>query len=52
MTAPTQCDHEAAKRPSQFPKLEPVGVQRFGDVELELRNCPVCKSTLAREVRR
>lgn len=43
--------HEQRKRESQFPRLAYVGIQKLGDIELELRNCE-CGSTLAREVRR
>lgn len=36
---------------NRWDELEPVGVQRFDDggPALELANCPLCKSTLARE---
>ncbi len=41
--------HERLKRDSQWPKLPLLGVQRLGDMVLELRNCEACHSTLAVE---
>jgi hypothetical protein len=52
------CDHERAKRDSDVWALLPkIGEQRipaFGDEPaevLELRNCPVCHSTLAKTIK-
>lgn len=48
----TQADHEHAKRPSQFPKLIPVGTWELEGEALEMANCPRCHSTLCRKVAR
>jgi hypothetical protein len=52
-TLPEVCskaEHDALKASEAWWDAKFIGVQRFEDCALELRNCPRCDSTLAVEV--
>lgn len=42
-----QDDHERRKRPSQWPGISLLAVWDLEGRKLELKNCPICHSTLA-----
>ena len=44
--------HDALKVGGQWNSLPSIGVQDIGGIVLDLRNCPACRSTLARKVPR